>query len=296
MQTLNIIEKTRIDFNAFTLLNREDELAASQQLTLAKKLQTSLELDTILNSFAAEAANLVNFSGLFFKQGNITAKARGSRNTKKERIFELKLDGVYLGSLTYALNRPISIVNRKKLEQLHQLLLYPLYNAIQYQNAIKLAMEDGLTGLGNRRQFDQQLKRAMHHANRQQSRLGIIVGDLNKFKQINDTYGHQIGDEVLIAFADALVQSTRDSDSVFRFGGDEFAVIVENACDQSLQLIEQRIDHTIKRNATLSKYQVTCSLGYTFMTRVDTEESLFERADNMLYRRKMNMPVKLSVV
>lgn len=150
-----------------------------------------------------------------------------------------------------------------------------------------LAMQDALTGLGNRRYFDEQLKRAMHHANRQQSKVGLMVCDLNKFKAINDTHGHHVGDEILAHFAKALNQSIRDSDSVFRFGGDEFVIIVEDASKHSLLLIEERISQALKEDTLLAKYQVSCSLGFTFMNRADDQTSFFERADSMLYRRKV---------
>lgn len=296
MQTLNLVENTRVDFNAFKLFDTRDDKANYRKLALAEQLQTTLELDHLLNIFAMEAAKFVDFSGLYFKQSNISASARDSKSGKKERIYELKLNSRYIGTLTYAINSPISITNHKILTQLHKLLIHPINNAIKYQNALKIAMEDSLTGLGNRRHFDQQLKRSMHHANRQKARLGLVVGDLNKFKSVNDTYGHHIGDSVLSEFANALRASTRDSDSLFRFGGDEFAIIVENASEQSLHIIENRIEQTINKNALLSKYKVGCSLGYTFMNRVDDEQTLFERADNMLYGRKVNMPKTLTVV
>ena len=157
-------------------------------------------------------------------------------------------------------------------------------------------MHDGLTGLGNRRYFDEQLKRAMHNANRHHTQIGLVLGDLNKFKAINDTYGHSIGDQVLKQFANILRSCIRDSDSTFRFGGDEFAIIVEHASEDALDIIQSRVNSALKTNVLLSKYQVGCSLGTTFMNRADNEHSLIERADQALYRQKMNMSKSLSVV
>jgi diguanylate cyclase (GGDEF)-like protein len=136
----------------------------------------------------------------------------------------------------------------------------------------------------------------MHHANRQQRQVGLMVCDLNKFKLINDTYGHHVGDEILKHFADALASSVRDSDSVFRFGGDEFVVIVEDASEHSLFVIEGRIQQALENGPLLSKYKVGCSLGTTFMKRTDNENSFFERADKALYGKKMQHPNSLSIV
>jgi diguanylate cyclase (GGDEF)-like protein len=171
-----------------------------------------------------------------------------------------------------------------------------LKNALQYHQAMQLAMQDGLTGLGNRRYFDEQLKRAMHNANRHPAQVGLVLGDLNKFKAINDTYGHITGDQVLIQFANILRTCVRDSDSIFRFGGDEFAIIVENASEYALDIIQSRLDISLKSNILLAKYQIGCSLGTTFMNRADNEHTLFERADQALYRQKMNMSKRLSIV
>ena len=182
------------------------------------------------------------------------------------------------------------------LKQLHGYLAYPLRNAIMYYQAIQLAMEDALTGLGNRRYFDEQLKRAMHQANRHQTHVGLIVIDLDKFKPINDTYGHKVGDKVLNHFAKALESSIRDSDSAFRFGGDEFAIIVEQASELSLELIECRIKQALTSDPVLAQYGVACSLGSTFMNRADNEHSFFERADEALYQRKTHKITDLRLI
>ena len=287
MQTLNLVDNSNVDFNAFKLFDTRDHKDSYQKLVLVEQLQTSLDLTILLNVFAMETSKHVDFSGLYFKNGDISVAVRGSKAGKKERLFELKLNNHYIGTLSYAINSPISITNNTKLKELHQLLIHPINNAIKYQQAILLAMQDGLTGLGNRRYFDEQIKRAMHHANRQRSKVGLMICDLNKFKVINDTYGHQIGDEILTSFANAISRCIRDSDSSFRFGGDEFAIIVEDASEQSLLIIEARIAQALAEDSLLAKHHVGCSLGYTFMNRADTEKSFFERADSLLYQQKV---------
>ena len=296
MQTLNLVDNQAFEFNAFKVFDSPNSENTNRKMALMEQLQTSLELDRLLNIFAMEAAKYVDFSGLYFKKGDTTVAIRGNRQGKNERHFELKLNHQFIGVLTYAINSPISITNYKILNDLHQYLINPINNALLYQNALKLAMQDALTSLSNRRCFDEQLKRAMHHANRQRSKVGLIICDLDKFKLVNDSYGHHIGDEVLINFSQALKESVRDSDSVFRFGGDEFSIIVENATRDSLKVIEQRIYSAMALDPLLSKYNVTCSLGHTFMDRMDTQISFFERADKALYHRKTFQVRKLSLV
>ncbi|MGL1959189.1 MAG: GGDEF domain-containing protein [Colwellia sp.] len=300
MQTLNVFDHQFSPLNTYSTLNaRNIDLVENEKTSVSSnllaQLQTTLDLDKLLNIFAMEAARYVSFVGLYFKNKAVSKSILGSKKAKNERQFELKINNEFIGILSYGINKPISMSNYKILEKLHQCLIYPLKNAIQYHQAMQLAMQDSLTGLGNRRYFDEQLKRAMHNANRHNAQVGLVVGDLNKFKAVNDTYGHAVGDKVLKEFSLCLLDCIRDSDSVFRFGGDEFAIIVENASENALDIIECRIETALKTNALLAKYQVGCSLGATFMNRADNEKSLFERADQALYGKKMNMS-RLSIV
>ncbi|XPF94410.1 GGDEF domain-containing protein [Colwellia sp. RE-S-Sl-9] len=296
MQTLNLLESQTYEYNAFKIFDLNNKENTQRKLALMEQLQCTLELDKILNIFAMEASKYIAFSGLYFTQGNVRTAIRGSKQGKAERLFELKINNEFLGTLTYAINSPISLASYKILEELHQYILHPLNNAIKYKNAMSLAMQDSLTGLANRRYFDEQLKRAMHHANRQKHQVGLVVADLNKFKAVNDTFGHHVGDEILKSFAKALELSVRDSDSVFRFGGDEFVIIVEEASQESLFMIEARIQKALDTDVLLTKYNVGCSLGYTFMNRADDEKSFFERADQALYQQKFSQPMSLSLV
>jgi diguanylate cyclase (GGDEF)-like protein len=296
MQTLNILDNPTSSFHTFNALKNSVNAYGKSHSSLLEQLQTTLDLGKLLNIIAMEAARYIKFSGMYFKSQTVSETLRGSRKAKHERQFELKINDEFIGTLSYSINSPISMTHYKDLQRIHQIILYPLKNALQYHQAIQLAMQDGLTGLGNRRYFDEQLKRAMHNANRHHAQVGLVLGDLNKFKAINDTYGHITGDQVLKQFANILRSCIRDSDSIFRFGGDEFAIIVENASENALDIIESRIDNSLERNVLLAKYQVGCSLGTTFMNRADTEQSLLERADKALYRQKMNVSKHLSVV
>ena len=295
MRTVNVVNHPNSKFNAFTLFQHSEQ-QSQRNLALLEQLQTTLDVKSLIDMFAIEVAKYLDFTGLYFKHAEISATARGSRQARSERQFELKLNGQFFGIITYAINMPISIANYKVLTELHDLLINPLNNAVQYHQAMQLAMQDSLTKLGNRRSFDEQIKRTMAQASRRHARAGLILCDLNKFKAINDSFGHDIGDHVLIQFAKALLKSVRDTDSVFRFGGDEFAIIVADATEQSLAVIEHRVYMAMSKDAFLAKYNVTSSLGLAFMNRADNATSFFKRADKALYSQKMNMPRKLSIV
>jgi diguanylate cyclase (GGDEF)-like protein len=296
MQTLNLLDSIPSKPNNFNNFSNQEPESYSAGKQLLEQLQTTLDIKGLLNIFAMEVSKIIDFSGLYFQQPGLNFAVRGSKSSKVERKYELKIHDEYVGSLNYALNSPISLSNHKKLTTLHNYLAYPIRNALMYHKAMQLAMEDGLTGLGNRRHFDEQMHRAINHANRQQSRVGIVLGDLDKFKNINDTYGHAVGDDILIHFSQALKISVRDSDSVFRFGGDEFAIIVEDASNNSLDLIKTRINHALQKDHVLDKYKVACSLGTAFMNRADNVHSLFERADQNLYQQKIKTTASLHAI
>lgn len=295
MQTVNVVNHPNSKFNAFTLF-QQSEQHSQRNFALLERLQTTLDVNQLIDIYATEVAKHIDYTGIYFKHADISATVRGSRQAKNERQFELKLNGQFFGIITYAVNTPISLTSYTVLSELHKLLINPLNNAVRYHQLMQLAMQDSLTQLGNRRSFDEQIKRTMSLAIRKHTRVGLILCDLNKFKAINDTFGHVIGDSVLVHFAEALRQCVRDSDCIFRFGGDEFAIIVEDASEQSLNAIEHRIYQATSQDSLLAKYNVTSSLGLAFMNKADNATSFFQRADSALYSQKMNMPQKLSLV
>jgi diguanylate cyclase (GGDEF)-like protein len=155
---------------------------------------------------------------------------------------------------------------------------------------------DELTGLANRRTFDDQFSRFMqaearrHGAKRidddrsASSHLG--VADIDFFKQINDRFGHPYGDEVLMLFAGLMRDTFRDSDKLFRFGGEEFVILLSNcALDDALAAFE-RFRAAVAAHRFPQVEKVTVSIGVTSMRLHDTGSAAFGRADQALYLAK----------
>ncbi len=142
---------------------------------------------------------------------------------------------------------------------------------------------DALTGIANRRTFD----RTCHDWIRSAGHGFVLaILDLDDFKGINDTYGHAVGDEVLVGLAQALLRSVRPGDMVARLGGDEFAIL---ASDLTLRQAEGRFAKTIAALAASSEgeaWSPKVSCGLAEFSAGDTYESLFERADEALYAAK----------
>lgn len=160
------------------------------------------------------------------------------------------------------------------------------------QQTIELAVTDGLTGLHNRRYFDTHLKLLMDRAAARGRPLSICMTDIDRFKQVNDTYGHDVGDEVLREFANRIRTTVRGADLACRFGGEEFIVVMPDTSAEMAAGVAERL-RTIIESLPFAIPQadgplkVTASMGIaTLRPGNDTAEALLKRADTALYQAK----------
>lgn len=152
------------------------------------------------------------------------------------------------------------------------------------------AMKDGLTGLYNRKALDLRLADALRNSLESGVPLSLIVMDVNDFKSINDSFGHLAGDKVLQKVAQVLNETFRKGDFIARFGGDEFAAIIEGmSLDMGLERISSFRKNLGKRRFTSYRtgdIHVSVSAGTALAKAGDTAESLLERADKAMYEEK----------
>jgi diguanylate cyclase (GGDEF)-like protein len=155
-----------------------------------------------------------------------------------------------------------------------------------------LADHDPLTRLLNRRAFVSRLENEVARAGRYGRSFGLVVIDLDNFKQLNDRYGHAAGDEALVAFASVLSQSLRKPDDAFRIGGDEFAVLVAEATEEDARQVAARVEALLGQLADVGESWAT-DLGACFGCAACPEDAndaktLFRLADEALYDAKRN--------
>jgi diguanylate cyclase (GGDEF)-like protein len=157
---------------------------------------------------------------------------------------------------------------------------------------VELSSRDALTGLANRRAFDLALAREVDRVARSGEPALLLVADIDHFKRVNDTWGHNAGDEVIKAVAASLVDCVRPMDLVARSGGEEFSIILPNCGAAFGQAVAERIRRRIeKRPVAISPHQtlaVSVSIGGAFAPQwVRSTPALWrERADQQLYRAK----------
>lgn len=155
----------------------------------------------------------------------------------------------------------------------------------------KFALEDSLTGLPNRRAFMKRLAEAIDRAQRQQQSVAVLFMDLNKFKAVNDTYGHDVGDQLLIAFSQRVSQTIRKTDYVARLGGDEFVVIAENlkTVPDDVMCVANKIITSLAVPLLEGDIQIHghTSIGICVATSGDINpDDLLKHADDAMYRAK----------
>lgn len=151
------------------------------------------------------------------------------------------------------------------------------------------AITDSLTGMVNHEQVFSELARVLSAAQRQHIPLCVVMADLDFFKKVNDSYGHQAGDVVLKETAERIKSSLRDFDLVGRYGGEEFMILLVNTTLDTASLIAERIRRKIGGkaiNVPDLEIKVTISMGIAAAGEADTVESLVERADKALYNAK----------
>ncbi len=156
------------------------------------------------------------------------------------------------------------------------------------------ATTDALTGLQNRRAFDSALSRSIESRikGRPHNSLGMIIIDLDHFKAVNDTYGHVAGDDVLREVGQLLRQQTREYEEPYRYGGEEFAVILSNVDPEMLPLISERLRAAIEQLLVHTNgivLNVSASIGAAWLSEpvsADDQQLLIEAADQQLYRAK----------
>lgn len=162
----------------------------------------------------------------------------------------------------------------------------------QKEAAEALARTDVLTGLANRRAFDEAVQREIRRAVRYGEPLALILTDIDRFKAINDTYGHHAGDQVLVNFAHTLRAAVREVDLVGRWGGEEFVILMPGtALEEARQAAERMRQAMATAPACCGEaaYAYTASFGVAAVTTaMPTLDDLLRRADQALYRAKEN--------
>ena len=205
------------------------------------------------------------------------------------------------GLLNYYYNVPF--INNMRIRLIIQLVTIPLFTLVFYYilKGMKKSKElknlhtrlkellkvDELTGLSNRRHFMDYLNKMVSLSKRRSQSLSLLMADVDNFKNINDTYGHHMGDEFLKAVGEVLKENTREEDLAARMGGDEFVILLPQTRLKEALKIAERIKDSVGEISILSEDNInTLSIGAAALKNDDNSESLLKKADDALYKAK----------
>ncbi len=160
----------------------------------------------------------------------------------------------------------------------------------QLEQTQSKALIDPLTKVLNRAAYNMKIKSVIREKAEHAENVAFLMADIDHFKEFNDQHGHQVGDRVLRSVAGTIQESLRDTDLVFRYGGEEFVILLFKTNPDQADVAADRIRRKVKKDFLVDKQgrhlKVTISLGLTVLREDDTEESFFERADKALYKAK----------
>jgi diguanylate cyclase (GGDEF)-like protein/PAS domain S-box-containing protein len=157
-------------------------------------------------------------------------------------------------------------------------------NALEQQS-----LTDTLTGLGNRRLLERRVEACLSEWQRYKTPFGVLMVDIDLFKDVNDRHGHSVGDEVLAMVARTLAFGSRGIDAAFRYGGEEFVVLVSHATPDGLMRAAERLRILVETSHLTVEGQslaVTVSIGAALAAPSDSADTLLQRADSALYEAK----------
>ncbi|MCU1762108.1 GGDEF domain-containing protein [Pseudomonas sp. 14P_8.1_Bac3] len=270
------------------LLKRPVSLAqVRQQLSL--QLQTSLEPQRILGIFFREIHRLVPLDALSYSHKASDLRLEFGLRGHHSINYSLSHEGEHLGELVFRRNQRFSEQELGNLESLLSSLLYPMRNALLYRAATQSALRDPLTDTGNRIAMDQTLQREIEMSRRHLQPLSLLMLDIDHFKRINDSHGHSAGDDVLKAVAASIKSQLRNVDMVFRFGGEEFLILLSNTGREAAGMVGERLRFAAQAKEYLADgnpIELTVSLGCSTLLPGESAESLLRRADSALYVAK----------
>lgn len=254
------------------------------ELQLAHVLHGHLDLVSLLERFLSEVRGAQPIEGLCYSppdSGECFVAGRGSARSLRSR---LHFDGEYLGQVEAQVHGEL----RAPLAALLAPLASPLRNALHHHRVKLLARKDPLTGLGNRMALESALETEVARAQRFGHPFSLLIADIDHFKQVNDTLGHSFGDQVIRAVAAQVRSCLRPYDQAFRYGGEEFVVVLsQTGLGKALQVAE-RIRKRISQRCPVDAAggRVTVSIGVGEIRADEGIEALFDRTDRALYRAK----------
>ena len=260
-----------------------------QHYDISSALQTTLVFNELITIFANKIHDITRHSSVEYRNEAFDLEFQRGVVSRHSCHYALKLEEESLGELKFTRSQRFSRNELRTLEGLLCCLVYPLRNATLFHQAQRMAYIDPLTKTHNKAAFEDTLFRETQRANRTKQPLALIFIDVDHFKLINDYHGHQAGDQALASVAKWIKNSIRSCDTVFRYGGEEFVVVLAEASRETAAGIAERMREHIESHTLaygMETIHITASLGVSALRGDDDVHSLVSRADKAMYQAK----------
>lgn len=270
------------------LPERSTSFLRELRLRISSLSQTTLEIEKIVQFFFDEVQAAVQVEGLSYLHEGHGVDVQTGTTEKHKASYRLNTQQSYFGEVTFSRRKRFSEVELARLESLLDLFVYPVRNGLQYREAVRSALTDPLTGVGNRLGLNSTLQKEIEVSHRYDRPLTAMMLDIDKFKSINDIYGHAMGDRVLVDVTNYMTQTLRIADSIFRLGGEEFLILLADTTLSQAVSIGERLRQNIEEShqgGDSSPY-VTASIGIAALQPDMTSDDLLNAADRAMYAAK----------
>ena len=260
------------------------------RLDLAHALQVTQDPERRVDIFARHCARIVAHDRVAFTApGTALATGRSGRPGSGRHDIDLRLENRLLGTLRFTRRQAFRAAEVQALEAMSADLARPLDNALRHREAREAATRDPLTGAATRALFEDTLEREVKLVHRHGGALALLMIDVDRFKGVNDRFGHPAGDRCLAAIAECIAHRIRSSDVLFRYGGEEFCVLLPRTGAGGARRLAERVRTAVdalRIPAGEGTIRPTVSLGVAAAVPGDRAAELLAKADAALYRAK----------
>lgn len=289
IKTVKLTEKQLAKKTTDTL--KHQLLSEKDQLQLHQRLLGTLDTGILINRFFDWLNERQLSSGIEYIHPIDNTSFRAGTLKSHKAVYTLRMELRYLGQINITSQKRFSDYDALIHEQSMGIVIHYLKNAIEYQSLEKVAFHDALTGVMNRTALEELLPKEAERAQRYGFDLAVMMIDIDHFKMINDRIGHLGGDKILRHVSAAIKSQLRKSDLPFRYGGDEFLLVLPNTGLKDAHQAALRIMESLNKEVTdIPNCPVSpkLSIGIAIYQAGEDHEALIRRVDTALYNSKNN--------
>lgn len=282
-----------VDFAAIAIIEEQELhfMALSSEVGSPWRAGERIPLKGTATEWVAAHHRAIMDADLSVESQFISGKYYFQHNLHSISYVPLTVSNEVIGILIVASRNPGAYNRRhlKLLEQLASQIAMPIENARLYARTERMARVDDLTGLLNRRSLDETLPSEIGRHSRYGGIFSLVLIDIDSFKSFNDNFGHLTGDEVLRQVGKVIKHTIRDADQAFRYGGDEFIILLPQTDIESAKKVAERVRQQISKQIKIASIPITISLGLASWPEDGiSTEGMLAAADAALYKAKRN--------